>query len=141
MRSVDDLRDALAPWAAGEADVRAIAIVGSHARRTARPDSDLDVVILVDDVRARLDHHDWVAEFADVLSVDHEDWGLIQSLRAHYADGVEIEFGLAPTAWATPPIDARTAAVIRDGLMSVWDPDRLFPVAIQAATTQVHGQP
>lgn len=130
--TVEDLTAVLGRWAEGEPDVRAVALVGSHARGHARSDSDVDLVVLVDDVARRLGSREWLTAFGRVTSVEHEDWGLVQSLRVQYGDRLEVEFGLASTDWATPPIDARTAAVIRDGLMAVWDPDAWFARAVHA---------
>lgn len=137
MRSIADLIVSVAAWAEAEPDVRAVALVGSHARGTARADSDVDLIVLVDDVTARLRSREWLMSFGEATLVEHEDWGLVQSLRARYADRLEVEFGLAATCWARPPIDARTAAVICGGLVRVWDPDGVFPVAIQAAASHI----
>ena len=133
MRSVAALTETLALWADAAPDVRAVAIVGSHARGTARPDSDIDLIVLVDNVSARLHSREWLSCFGEPASVEHEDWGLVQSLRASYTDGLQVEFGLALMSWATPPIDSATAAVIRAGLEPVWDPQTLFGVASESA--------
>lgn len=118
-------------WAGGQRDVRAVGLVGSHARGTATDKSDVDLVIVVDDVVRRLHARSWVADFGDIAHVQHEDWGLVQSLRVYYRDGPEVEFGLAPVAWPTPPLDDGTAAVIRDGLCPLFDPDGLLAAASQ----------
>lgn len=127
------LTEALVSWARAAPDVRAVCVVGSHALGAATPDSDVDLVVVVDDVSSRLHSREWLSCVGQLTSVDHEDWGLVQSLRARYSDGLEVEFGLAPLAWATPPIDAKTAAVVQDGVVAVWDPDTLLDVAVQEA--------
>jgi predicted nucleotidyltransferase len=48
-RPVNDFLVELRQWAAERCDILALAVIGSHARGTARPDSDVDVVIIVDD--------------------------------------------------------------------------------------------
>jgi uncharacterized protein len=44
--SAAHLIDRLASWAAQRADLRAVVLVGSHARGEARPESDVDLVLL-----------------------------------------------------------------------------------------------
>jgi predicted nucleotidyltransferase len=39
----------ISAWASARPDIHAAALVGSHARGTAKPDSDIDIVLLVDD--------------------------------------------------------------------------------------------
>lgn len=134
MSPIADLARSLVTWAEAQEDVHAVALVGSHARGTPTAESDVDLIVLVDDVTVRLHARDWLTTFDDPISVEHEDWGLVQSLRVVYADGLEIEFGLTSPTWATPPLDPATAAVIRDGLEPVWDPDRTFAAAVQAAS-------
>lgn len=134
MDAVCRLLTSVAEWAADQSDVRAVALVGSHARGTARADSDVDLVLVVNDPGARLDNRTWVAHFGDATSVTHEDWGLVQSLRVTYADGSDVEFGLTRVVWAEPPLDAGTVRVIRDGLRVVSDPAGLLRAAIEAAT-------
>ncbi len=132
--TVENLTEVLGRWAEDEPDVRAVALVGSHARGHARPGSDVDLVVLVDDVARRLGPREWLGSFGEVTTADHEAWGLVQSLRVHYGDGLEVKFGLTSTDWATPPIDVGTAAVIRDGLAPVWDPEAWLAGAVHAVS-------
>lgn len=121
-------------WAGAQADVRAVGLVGSYARGTADPDSDIDLVVVVDDVGARLASREWLEDFGEVAHVEHEDWGLVQSLRVHYRHGPEVEFGLAPVEWSRPPVDAGTASVVRDGLRALFDPDRLLAELLETVS-------
>lgn len=133
MSGATDLTDAVPPWAAQQGDVRAVGLIGSHARGTATEDSDVDLILVVEDVRMRLHARSWLAGFGEVSDVEHEDWGLVQSLRVNYRDGLEVEFGLAPVEWTMPPLDEGTTAVIRAGLNALFDPDGLLLRAKRAA--------
>src|SRR5262249_12344718 len=103
----------LADWAESHVDVVAIALVGSHARGTARPDSDVDLVILAEHPRRYLEDTAWTRQFGDVVALERENWGMVQALRATYADGLEVEFGLTTPRWAaTTPLDRGTRCVV-----------------------------
>jgi len=58
-------------WATAQPKIRAVALVGSHARGAARPDSDIDLVLLVTDPQ----------DFrADTTWIEQIDW---QALNTH----------------------------------------------------------
>src|SRR5512145_2311064 len=103
-RNADFLRR-LQAWAERREDVRALVIVGSVARGDARPDSDVDVVLLTTDPPAYLARTDWMAAFGEQGVVGRENYGRVTSLRTFYADGVEVEFAIAPADWAAAPFD------------------------------------
>ena len=67
----------------------------------------------------------WLAHFGDVQRHTIENWGRLTSLRAGYASGLEVEFGLALPQWATEP-DSGTERVVRDGMKVLWDPERIL---------------
>lgn len=118
-----DLRE----WGLHERAILAIALVGSHARGTARPESDVDLVIVLRDSSALANDADWMARFGAVTCISEEDWGLVKSKRVRYADGPEVEFGFTSSEWAaTEPCDAGTLAVVRNGFRVVYDPKRLL---------------
>lgn len=118
------LRD-LREWARSEPRIAAVALVGSHARGEARPDSDVDLVLLCAQAEALLRERDWPARFGTVRSAAREDWGRVTSLRVVYTSGLEVEFGIAAPDWATCP-DTGTRRVVGGGLVVVWDPNGLF---------------
>ena len=60
-----------------------------------------------------------------VVRVVVEDWGRVTSLRAWYAGGLEVEFGLATIDWATRP-DEGTRRVLGDGAHVLLDRDGIF---------------
>jgi len=123
-------------WVESRPDIVAVGLVGSYARGTARPDSDVDFVILAEDPNLHLDHREWVRQFGDPHTITQEDWGKVQSLRVFYADGLEIEFGLASPGWASvDPIDWGTREVVSGGLRILADSRNLL-TTLQCAVIQ-----
>ena len=108
-------------WAQPRVDVRALAIVGSVARGDARPDSDLDLVLLTDERDKYVGTTDWTADLGPVQSVALEYYGKVTSVRAFYREGLEVEFAIAPADWASAPLDAGTEQVVRDGFIVLMD--------------------
>jgi uncharacterized protein len=111
----------LCVWAASRVDIQAIIVVGSFARGDARPDSDLDVLVLATEPSTYLRDLSWISELGSTLDVDVERYGLVTSLRAHFASGLEVEIGIAPASWASRPLDPGTEQVARDGIRVLVD--------------------
>ena len=118
-------------WAATRPDVASVALVGSHARGTARADSDVDLVILCASP-AQMLHDDWPLLFGEVESSTLEDYGALKSLRVHYRGGLEVEFGLADRSWAHRPLDAGTRRVLEGRARVLYDPEQIFRMAMDA---------
>jgi uncharacterized protein len=119
-------------WAEPRHDLRALVVVGSVARGDARPDSDVDVVLLADRREAYLATLDWTADFGPTRSIALEEYGRVTSVRAFYGDGLEVEFSIAPADWASVPLDAGTERVAQDGFVVIMDRDG-HAIALQAA--------
>jgi uncharacterized protein len=133
MRDIAVFLDAVKIWAASRPDILAILIVGSHARGTARPDSDVDLVIISDTPAYYLGSDQWLSTFGSVTQIQDEDWGLLQSRRTFYDDGLEVEFGITTREWAaTNPVDEGTHNVVADGAQIVLDPSGLLAQLIGA---------
>ncbi|QUD90576.1 nucleotidyltransferase family protein [Phenylobacterium montanum] len=64
------LTNALTIWATEQPSVRALAIVGSWARAAARPDSDLDVIVLADPTERWTMAGEWLSPFGDRFAGD-----------------------------------------------------------------------
>jgi hypothetical protein len=109
-------------WAAPRSDIVAVALVGSWARGTARPDSDVDLVMIVRDRGVYENDDAWLWQFGTPRAIEREDWGRVQSRRVFYEAGPEVEFGLTTADWmATDPLDDGTAEVIANGARVVLD--------------------
>lgn len=110
-------------WACAREDIRAVALVGSHARGDAGPDSDVDLVLLCSEPERYLRSTEWIRVFGEPLRSSLEDWGRVRSVRVLYRGGIEVEFGFADPDWAALPLDAGTADVLRDGSRVLLDRD------------------
>ncbi len=101
-----------------------MALVGSWARGTAPPDSDVDLVLVVSDPAIYLTDDTWLANFGAVRRIEREDWGLVQSRQVFYAGGPEVGFGLTARRWtAIDPVDEGTAQVVADGVRVLLNRD------------------
>jgi hypothetical protein len=117
-------------WAKTHANIFAVALVGSYAREQARPESDIDLVILTSepgwfhDVTTWCYAIDWATVGARPVNWQGESYGLLWSCRLWLEDnGGEIEFGFVPPAWAdVHPVGAGTRQVITDGCRILHDP-------------------
>lgn len=109
-------------WAKLQADVTAVALVGSHARGTAKASSDVDIVIITSNPGKYLQNEQWMDYFGEVASVQKEDWGLVQSRRVRYLNDLEVEYGITTPLWAcTDPLDAGTKEVVAGGMRIIFE--------------------
>jgi predicted nucleotidyltransferase len=122
-------------WAKPRTDVVGLAVVGSHATKTAHADSDVDLVVVVESVAPYKSDDSWLSDFGTVERVTDEDYGLVQSRRCHYAKGPEIEWVLADRRWLRVPPDPKTARVVKGGIIVLYDPEgRVEQLRIAAAS-------
>lgn len=115
------------------AGVVAILLVGSHARGTTRPDSDIDLVILTPDRDAWFTDTSWAAGPDAVQCMAEEDWGAVRSLRVWYEEGAEVEYGFAGPDWLDLPMDPGARRVLDDGFRILHDPDGWAAARLRAA--------
>jgi predicted nucleotidyltransferase len=110
-------------WAEQQPDIQGILLVGSYARGTARPDSDIDLVVMTTSPHRYLDSISFADHFGSLSKWQKEDWGTVTSLRVWYRDGLEVEYGFALSDWASQPLDSGTLQVISSGAQIVYDRD------------------
>jgi uncharacterized protein len=122
-------------WAARRPDVVAVALVGSWAYGRARMDSDVDLVVLTTDKPAYVRDGSWGAELGGASIIRTRDWGpLYTEHRFVLPSGLEVEFGVAPPAWASadPPDPSICAHTRVGGLVVVHDPGGILARLIEA---------
>lgn len=130
---METLLEKLRIWAEAQSDLVGVALLGSHARRRARPDSDVDLLLLSEASQDRAEDHSWVLELGEVRAVGLEEYGVVRSVRAWYRHELEVEFVLASPEWARLPLDEGTCLVLRSGCRIVHDPSDLLLRAVQAS--------
>jgi hypothetical protein len=107
--------------------VRALALVGSWARGRPRCDSDVDLVVLVDEPERYRQEDDWAAELGAGEVLRRREWGAITEHRLALGGTIDLDLGIGPVSWAaTDPVDSGTYAVVRDGMRILHDPDGLL---------------
>jgi len=117
----DLLLDEMAQWAATQSDIQALALVGSHARGTARKDSDIDLILITDEPDDYINDNQWIQQFGIIKKKQIEHYGLVTSVRVWYDNGLEVEFGITDQRWAALPIDPGTRSVIANGLKVLFE--------------------
>src|SRR5271163_579624 len=113
--TAENLSALVAEWVARQPDLLGLALAGSWARGNARPESDLDVVILTTDQdRYRRD-----AAWLDALGLEDAGYRIVSRTPARYgvvwswhldlAPDAKLELAFAGPGWAAiNPVDAGT---------------------------------
>lgn len=113
-------------------EIRGLALVGSHARNAARPNSDIDLVFLADDPNsfrdaAWLNAIQWARAGRHPTKWSDEEYGVVWCRRVWFEPQGEVEFAFAPLSWAdVSPVDKGTRRVMSDGCRILYDPDKLW---------------
>ncbi|MEM9490354.1 MAG: hypothetical protein AAGC55_14505, partial [Myxococcota bacterium] len=72
--------------------------------------------------------------YGTVVTIHRERWGVVESLRVEYVDGIEFEFTIGAQNWANMPLDSGTLAVLSKGARVLYDtPNNAIKCAIDAA--------
>ena len=123
------LTEGIASWVKARSDLKALGLVGSWARGDARPDSDLDLLILADNPAVYRLSDDWLyhlplPEMFRVSSHKGATYGVVWSCHALLQSGAELELTFAAVDWAaTDPIDASTRDIVLTGFRVIVDKD------------------
>jgi len=91
--------------------------------------SDIDIVLVSPTPESLLEDRNWLNSLGDPAVVGDEDWELVQSILIFFRM-LEVEFGIAGLDWVRPPIDSGTAAVMRQPMRLLYDPESLIAIAI-----------
>ena len=132
---VERMLSELLTWVERERAARGLALVGSYARGAARQDSDVDLVVLVENPApflegSWLDETDWRRVGASPVETRFVQYGVVWSNHVQLENGLEVEFGFVPLSWAgARPLDLGTRRVISEGCRILYDPDSLLGTA------------
>ena len=118
---LQNIIEALRQWAQKETSIESVILVGSWARGTNRPDSDMDLCILTARREGLLAENRFPSLFEKVRRQQTEYYGACTSVRVWYEGGAEIEFGLEEPDWIALPPDEGTRRVLSDGYCVLYD--------------------
>lgn len=118
---LQNIIEALRQWAQKEISIESVILVGSWARGTNRPDSDMDLCILTARREGLLAENHFPSLFGKVRRQQTEYYGACTSVRVWYEGGTEIEFGLVEPDWIALPLDEGTRRVLSDGYCVLYD--------------------
>jgi uncharacterized protein len=113
-------------WARAQANIEAVALVGSYARDAATTESDVDLMILTTKISSYFQDQIWVSQFGEVEESKAENWGGVETLRVFYKGAIEVEYNFSSPNWASIPVDAGTHSVISDGMKILSDPQGIL---------------
>jgi hypothetical protein len=128
---VDHILDLVTAWGRSRSDISGLAVVGSWARGTARPASDIDLILLVCDPHAFRSDTLWLRDLRwgedDVVDWLDVEYGRAWSRHVRLKSSREIEFTFCGPEWsATEPVDPGTAEIVSTGCWILLDKFRLF---------------
>ena len=119
---------AIEAWASRRSDVLGLAVVGSWAQGSARPDSDLDIMLLVKSPAAyRADSRwlsaiDWRQAGFTLVGFEDADYGNVWSRHVQLKPLAEVELTSAEMTWASLDlIDEGAASVVTKGCRVIFD--------------------
>ena len=132
-QQIEQLVSALRSWSAADARIRGLALVGSWARGSAAPESDVDVVCLVAEPDRFRRDPSWMSAIEwSVAGLERGHWsdadyGKACSRHLKFDGGAEVEMSFVPEIWASvEPIEPATRRVAGDGMRILHDPDGLL---------------
>lgn len=123
------LTTAIGAWVRSRPELRALALAGSWARGVARPDSDLDLLILTHETEQYRSGLHWFYQIIlpapfRVVCGKWVQYGAVWSCHAALDPVGELELSFAALDWtATDPVDAGSRRVIQEGFTVIVDKD------------------
>src|SRR6185369_558356 len=112
---------AVTEWASHQADIQALALIGSYARNAAKETSDVDLVLIATDPNIYLKDSTWIQQFGNVKEQQIEDYELLISIRVFYEESLEVEYGITDERWSAIPLDPGTRRVIEEGMLILFE--------------------
>jgi|SRR5581483_1982743 len=116
-------------WSIKQENILGVVLVGSYANNAAKENSDIDLMIIVKDLKLYLQDNSWIDKFGEVkqYGIKDEDWGLVKTKRVFYRNGIEVEFNFSNEEWTKiNPVDVGTKKVMKNGYNIMVDKNDLL---------------
>ena len=108
-------------WARRERNVAAAILVGSHSRGEARPDSDVDIVLLCRDPSRLLESRQWIHRFGQPDGITRRPYKTLTTFEVRFASGLTAELGVAGQHWDIARHDSELQRVLGTEPKSLYD--------------------
>jgi uncharacterized protein len=125
---VANILSAIKTWAESQPEIDAVALVGSWARKQAKKDSDIDLMILTPNPNLFFQDTKWFNRISwqdlnlKIVNYDDRIYGVVKSRHLFFEHGQRIEFSFGYPSWAnTNPIDPGTLIVVTSGIEIICD--------------------
>jgi hypothetical protein len=129
---IEEVIERVTHWAAGRKDVLGLLLVGSCARNAARPDSEIDLVLLTEEITSCAENT-WADELNLGTSTRVRAWGPITERRFLTHTGLEVEINIGSPDWANvAPVDPGTQQVVTGGARILHDPEGALITLLRA---------
>ncbi len=142
IEKLDNILQIAKDFAENNVNILALAFCGSRARGNAQPNSDVDLIFLVNDKHA-FKQTDWIEALSFELINDvfdrfqDENYGAAWSRRVFLKSNTEIEFTFANRSWANvEPVDKGTFEVVSNGFKIIFDPDFILGNLVEKILSQ-----
>lgn len=123
---IDKFLNKLKKYAINEPYIESVIMVGSYARGTNTPNSDLDLCIITTNKKEMVHKSDFIGKFGEYEKIQTEYYGPCTSIRVWYKNGPEVEFGIVEPSWISLPLDSGTYQVLCGGYKVIVDKSGYF---------------
>lgn len=127
-------------WSERHPDIKGIAVVGPWARREARMDSHLDLVVLTLDKRYYAPSDYWICQAlpSPCVITGAQTWGFLTELEVRLPSGLVIDFGFVPPSVASiNPFNPTMVRLVATGCIPLVDPEGMIERLIESVLTGV----
>lgn len=134
------IKHSISLWSGSQPDIKGIAIVGSWARRDARMDSHLDLLVLTPDTGNYVLSDSWICHALPTpgVIVGAQTLGSLTELEVRLPSGLIIDFGFVPPSWASiNPLNPTMARLVAEGCIPLVDPESAIERFLESVSTGV----
>lgn len=108
-------------------EIVGIALFGSHAKGTERPDSDFDFLFVTTDIEVHFRDNHYVSCIGTFRYARREKWFSGETLRSFLREeNGQIELNFVKPEWATLPPNDEAKRIFRDGVRILHDPQGIL---------------